>query len=109
VRALDLEPFEQLGGVLGQLGDRERLGDPLGKPDPAVVEGDDVEALLQGRAKRLSPGDMRTAHPLDQQQRLAGAGALVMKFRPPDGDFRHRPILRQRPAQPPNLVARPPP
>ena len=43
--------------------------------------------------ENVSPGKVVGAHPLDQQQRLAGAGALVIQLRPGKLDLRHGAIV----------------
>ena len=47
VCALEPQHLEQAGGVPGHLDDRERSVDRRRETDPPVVEGDDVEALLE--------------------------------------------------------------
>ena len=53
---------------------------------------------LEQRENGSPPGQVGGAHPLDQQQRLALAGALVVQLRPGQLDLRHRAMLRERPA-----------
>src|SRR6476620_6770444 len=85
--------------VSAAISDRERPVDRSREPDPAVVEGDHVEALLQRPFEWRAPGNVRPAHPLDQQQRLPRAGPLVMELPPRNLDFRHRRILSEPPDQ----------
>jgi hypothetical protein len=81
VGALKLQRVEQAGGVGGEVGDRERKLGLAREPHAAVVEDEGVEAALELVEEGPPPGEVRRAHPLDQQQRLALAGAQVMQFR----------------------------
>jgi hypothetical protein len=90
VGALPAERVEQRGGVLGEVGDRERIVHARAAPDAAVVVADDVEAL-QGLQERVAPREVRPAHALDEQQRLPGAAPLVEELEPVDREVRHGP------------------
>ena len=89
VRGLPPERVEQAGGVVGELDDGERVGLRRRIADAAVVVGDDVEVVAQAAEERLAPREVRPAHPLDEQQRLAGAAALVEQRDPVDGGLWH--------------------
>ena len=58
-------------------------------PDAAVVVGHDVEVVAQAGQERVAPGQVRPAHPLDEEHRLAGAVALVEQRDPVDGGLWH--------------------
>ncbi len=89
MRALPAELVEQARGILGEVGDRERLVDAVAATDAAVVVGDGVEVARQIGGERLAPGEVRPAHALDQQQRLAGAAAVMEEATAADGEVRH--------------------
>ena len=83
------EGVEQAGGVVGQLGDREPVVLRRRVPDAAVVVGHDVEVVAEAGQERVAPGQVRPAHPLDEEHRLAGAVTLVEQRDPVDGGLRH--------------------
>ena len=58
-------------------------------PTPAVVVDDDVEVVAQPGHERLAPRQVRPAHPLDEEHRLAGAVALVEQRDPVAGGLWH--------------------
>src|SRR5215218_9674804 len=91
VRALPSELVEQSCGVLSELSDRERLVDAVAAANAAVVVGDGLEVARELGAKRLAPGQMRPAHALDQQQRLARTAAVVKEAAAADSEMRHAP------------------
>ena len=89
VRGVPAEVVEQPRGVVGELGDGERVGLRRGVPDPAMVVGHHVEVVAEAGEERVAPGQVRPAHPLDEEHRLAGAAALVVQRDLVDGGLWH--------------------
>jgi hypothetical protein len=90
VSALELQRVEQPGGVVGELDDAEALVDTRRVPHAAMVVGDQCEPRIRERGlEGLAPGEVRPAHPLDEQQRLALAAAEVVQALSGDVGVRH--------------------
>ena len=60
------------------------------RPMPRLSKTIAVEARLEPGEEGAAPGEVGGAHPLDQQHRLALAGALVVQLGPRGVDARHR-------------------
>ena len=82
VDPVDREVVENRDGVVRHRLGRVRVRERLRLPDPAMVEGDHAHRRARAR-QRFATSAPAEAEAVDQQDGIAGAGALPVEPRPP--------------------------